>query len=287
MTDITDKPLDRRLHAFRPDLADIALEGRVEAKRFVEGKPARIAVPVAQLRPVPDLARGIDTELLFGETVRVFDRADGFVWVQADADGYVGYLPEAALAEGGEPTHWIAVPRTFIYPQPELRTFPTAALSMGSRVTVTGETEVRGTRYALLSTAGAVIARHCLPVGETLGDDHVAVAERFLETPYLWGGRSGFGIDCSALVQLSLMMVGKSAPRDTDMQTTIGTPISREELRRGDLVFWKGHVGVMEDEEVLLHANGHTMSVARENFEAAVKRIGWLYDQPTGYRRIA
>jgi cell wall-associated NlpC family hydrolase len=286
MTEATEKSLDRRLNAFRPDVADIALQGRVDATRFVQGEPARINIPVAQLRPVADLAQGIDTELLFGETVRVFDRADGFAWVQADQDGYVGYLPEAALGELEEPTHRIVVPRTFVYPQPELRTFPTAALSMGSRITVTGEVETRGTLYFRLSTGGAVIARHCLPVGETAGDDYVAVAERFIEAPYLWGGRSGFGIDCSALMQLSLMMVGKTAPRDTDMQARFGTAITREELRRGDLVFWKGHVGMMEDEEVLLHANGHTMSVAREDFEAAVKRIGWLYDQPTGYRRI-
>jgi len=280
------KMLDRRLHAFRPDLADETLQGTVEAENFVHGEPARITVPVAQLRPVPDLSRGIDTELLLGETVRVFDRADGFAWVQADQDGYVGYLPDTMLGAPEEPTHRIAVPRTFLYPEPELRKPPVAALSMGSRITVAGEAENRGTRYFVLSDGGAVVARHCLPVSETMDDDYVAVAEKFIETPYLWGGRSGFGLDCSALVQLSRMMVGKSAPRDSDMQASFGSAITRGELCRGDLVFWKGHVGIMENEETLLHANGHTMSVARENFEAAVKRIGWLYDQPTGYRRF-
>ncbi|WP_117193004.1 C40 family peptidase [Rhizobium terrae] len=280
------KTLDRRLHAFRPDLADETLRGSVEAETFVRGEPARIDVPVVQLRPVPDLARGIDTELLFGETVRVFDRENGFAWVQADQDGYVGYLPETALGALEEPTHRIAVPRTFLYPEAELRKPPLGALSMGSRVTVAGEAETRGTKYLLLSTGGAVVARHCLPIGETLGEDYVSVAGKFIETPYLWGGRSGFGLDCSALVQLSLMMVGRSAPRDSDMLASFGFPITREELRRGDLVFWKGHVGIMENEETLLHANGHTMSVGREDFEAAVQRIGWLYEQPTGYRRI-
>jgi len=280
------KMLDRRLHAFRADLADEALRGSVEAEKFVPGVPARIAVPVAQLRPAPDLSRGIDTELLLGETVRVFDRAAGFAWVQADQDGYVGYLPETVLGAPEEPTHRISVPRTFVYPGPELRKPPVASLSMGSRITVAGEAETRGTRYFVLPDGGAVIAGHCLPVSETMGEDYVAVAEKFIETPYLWGGRSGFGLDCSALVQLSLMMVGKSAPRDSDMQASFGFAIAREELRRGDLVFWKGHVGIMESEETLLHANGHTMSVAREDFEAAVKRIGWLYEQPTGYRRL-
>lgn len=280
------KTLDRRLHAFRPDLANEALKGAVEATSFVRGEPARIVVPVAQLRPIPDLARGIDTELLFGETVRVFDRAGGWAWAQADADGYVGYLPEAHLGALEEATHCIAVPRTFLYPEAELRKPPTAILSMGSRITVAGEAETRGTRYLVLDDGSAVVARHCIPAAETLGTDYVSVAAKFLETPYLWGGRSGFGIDCSALVQLSLMMVGKSAPRDSDMQASFGTAIAREELRRGDLVFWKGHVGIMEDAETLLHANGHTMSVARENLEAAIERIGWLYGMPNGYRRV-
>lgn len=280
------KLLDRRLHAFRPDLADELLKGSVDAENFVRGEPARIAVPIAQLRPSPDLALGIDTELLFGETVRVFDRAGGFAWIQADQDGYVGYLPETMLGEPEESTHRISVQRTFVYPEPELRKPPTTALSMGSRVMVAGETETRGTRYYLLSGGGAVIASHCLPIAETMGDDYVAVAEKFIETPYLWGGRSGFGLDCSALVQLALMMVGRTVPRDSDMQAAIGVAISREELCRGDLVFWKGHVGIMENTETLIHANGHTMSVARENFEAAVRRISWLYQQPTGYRRL-
>lgn len=277
---------DRRLHAFRSDLADIRLKGQVEAERFAEGEPATISVPVAQLRPVPDLARGIDTELLFGESVRVFDRRDGFAWVQAEEDGYVGYLPETMLSEPVVATHWISTPRTFVYPEAELRKPVVTALSMGSRIAVTGEAETRGTRYFMLAGGGAVIANHCIAFGASADADYVAIAARFAETPYLWGGRSGFGIDCSGLVQLALMMAGKPAPRDSDMQASFGEPIAREELRRGDLVFWKGHVAIMEDAETILHANGHTMSVARENFEAAVERIGWLYERPTGYRRI-
>lgn len=279
--------LDRRLHAFRPDLADAALEGRAEAARFVTGQPARIGVPVVALRPRPEIASGIDTELLLGQEVTVFDRADGWAWVQATSDGYVGYLPADALAqEGTAPTHHVVVPRTFLYPGPDLRFPHVAALSMGSRVAVIGEAETRGTRYFLLEDGGAVIAGHCLPLGHYPSDDFVAIAARFLETPYLWGGRSGFGIDCSGLVQLSLQMTGRAAPRDSDMQAAgLGEPIAREELKRGDLVFWKGHAGIMEGEKTLLHANGHTMTVAREDFEAAVARIGWLYAMPTGYRR--
>ncbi|MBV2185923.1 MAG: C40 family peptidase [Rhizobium sp.] len=279
--------LDRRLHAYRDDLADVALQGQVNAARFVAAAPARITVPVCALRPKPDAATGIDTELLFGEDVSVFDRAGGWAWVQAKADGYVGYLPESTLAAAvDQPTHHVIVPRTFVYPGPDLR-FPVAsALSMGSRITVTGEAETRGTRYHLLADGRAVVAGHCLPLGTFATDDYVAIAARFLETPYLWGGRSGFGIDCSGLVQLALQMTGRTAPRDSDMQAAgLGAEITREELRRGDLVFWKGHAGIMADEKTLLHANGHTMTVALEDFEAAVQRIGWLYEMPTGYRR--
>lgn len=279
--------LDRRLHAYRDDLADKALEGKVEAARFVNGEPARLCVPVAALRPRPDARTGIDTELLFGEDVTVFDRAEGWAWVKAASDGYVGYLPEAALsATADRPTHHVIVPRTFLYPGPDLRFPVSAALSMGSRITVVGEAETRGTRYLLLADGRAVVAQHCLALGAYSSDDYVTIAARFLETPYLWGGRSGFGIDCSGLVQLALQMTGRSAPRDSDMQAAgLGTVIDREELRRGDLVFWKGHAGIMADERTLLHANGHTMTVALEDFEAAVQRIGWLYEYPTGYRR--
>ncbi|MXN45029.1 peptidase P60 [Shinella kummerowiae] len=278
---------DRRLNAYRPDLAEEALRGTVTAERYVAGTPARVVQPVAALRPKPDSSAGIDTELLFGETVRVLDRANGWAWVKSDFDGYVGYLPEAALDTGtAAATHVVAVPRTFAYSGPDLKTPAAFALSVGSRLTAVGESETRGTRYLTLESGQSVVAGHCLSVGETAGDDYVAIAARFLETPYLWGGRSGFGLDCSALVQLSMMMTGRTAPRDSDMQAAgLGTPIERDALRRGDLVFWKGHVAIMEDEKTILHANGHTMSVAREGLDAAVERIGWLYQQPTGYRR--
>lgn len=278
---------DRRLNAYRPDLAEEALRGTVAAERYVAGTPARVALPVAALRPRPDSSAGIDTELLFGETVRVLDRANGWAWVKSDFDGYVGYLPEPAIDTGTSgATHVVAAPRTFAYSGPDLKTPAAFALSVGSRLTATGESETRGTRYLTLEGGQSVVAGHCLVVDETAGSDYVAIAARFLETPYLWGGRSGFGLDCSALVQLSMMMTGRTAPRDSDMQAAgLGTPIERDALRRGDLVFWKGHVAIMEDEKTILHANGHTMSVAREGLEAAIERIGWLYQQPTGYRR--
>jgi cell wall-associated NlpC family hydrolase len=279
--------LDRRLHAFRPDLAEAGLEGEVQALRFVAGTPARVAVPVIGLRPQPDLASGIDTELLFGEDVTVFERADGWCWVKAASDGYVGYLPEEALSEiQAEPTHIVTVQRTFVYPEPELRKPYKGILSMGSRVRIVSEAEARGNHYVVLEDGTAIFSKHVQPISAGIGGDYVDIAARFIETPYLWGGRSGLGIDCSGLIQLAMQMTGRTAPRDTDMQAAgLGDVIDRAELRRGDLVFWKGHVAIVEDPQTILHANGHTMTVARENFEAAVKRIGWLYEQPTGYRR--
>ncbi|MGC4409912.1 peptidoglycan endopeptidase [Rhizobium rosettiformans] len=278
--------LDRRLNAFRPDLADIALKGQVEAERFITPEPAMITQPVVALRPKPDLNVGIDNELLMGEEVHVFERNRGWAWVQAVDDGYVGYLPEEALGPVAATTHVVTVPRTFVYSGPDLR-FPTRmALSMGSRLTIVGEAETRGTRYLLLSDGGALVARHLSPISDPPVPDYVTVAGLFLETPYLWGGKSGFGIDCSGLVQLAMRMAGQEAPRDSDMQASgLGVPVERAELRRGDLVFWKGHVAIMENETTMIHANGNTMSVARETLEAAIERIGWLYGTPTGYRR--
>ena len=279
--------LDRRLNAHRPDLADASLEGKVEAARFVSGSSARVAVPVAPLRPVADLTRGIDTELLMGEDVTMFERSGGWCWLKAASDGYVGYMPEEMLTTAApEPTHVVNVQRTFVYQEPELRKPYRSVLSMGSRVHITGEAEARGNHYYLLADGTAIFSKHLQPIGSGKDADYVEIALQFLNTPYLWGGRSGLGIDCSGLVQLALLMTGRAAPRDTDMQAAgLGTPIDRSELHRGDLVFWKGHVAVMEDAETIIHANGHTMTVARENFEEAVERIGWLYEQPNGYRR--
>jgi len=225
--------LDRRLNVFRADIADVKLEGRVEAQRFITGEPAQIALPVTGLRPKPDMASGIDTELLLGESIRVFDSADGWAFVQAEVDGYVGYVPDAAVGPVEAATHIVIAPRTFLYPAAELRKPPVAALSMGSRLTFVGEEETRGTRYLMTAKGEGVIAAHCLPVDQQVSSDYVAVALRFLETPYLWGGRSGFGIDCSGLVQLSMAMTGKFALRDTDMQVkSLGTEIGRDAYRR-------------------------------------------------------
>lgn len=279
---------DKRLNAFRPDLADVRLKGSVDAPRFAEGRAAAIGVPVADMRAGPGGASGLNTQLQFGDAVRVFDEADGFAWVQADRDGYVGYVDCNALAApSAAATHVVAVPRTFVYAEPDLRKPVAAALSLGAALTIVGTAETRGMRYGLLEDGRAIVEKHIAPAGAT-GGDYVAFAETLVGTPYLWGGTTGFGIDCSGLVQLSLRMTGRNVLRDSDMQAeTLGAAIAPGSgLRRGDLVFWKGHVAIMTDPETMVHANGHTMLVSREGLADAIARIGYLYGQPTGYRRI-
>jgi cell wall-associated NlpC family hydrolase len=282
--------LDSRLHAFRADLADERLRGKVAAGRFVSGRPARIAVPVADLRGAPRPDAGLASQLLYGDDVSVFEEREGWAWVQAVRDGYVGYIADTAFGPvGDDASHVVCAPRTFLYPGPDMKLPRTAELSMGSAVKVAGFAETRGTQYAVLPSGEAMIAGHLMAMG-SVASDFVAVAETLLNTPYLWGGNTGFGIDCSGLVQLSLRMAGSNALRDSDMQAeTIGSPTDPgqnfEELRRGDLAFWKGHAAIMTDAENMIHANGHTMLVSREPLRAAIERISYLYGGPTGFRR--
>jgi cell wall-associated NlpC family hydrolase len=281
---------DKRLHAYRPDLADISLKGEVTADRFVTGRPARIVASVADMLREPRPDAGLNTQLLRGDDVTFFEEAEGWAWVQAERDGYVGYVSGGFLSQRTEePTHVVSAPRSFLYPGPDLRFRRLGELSLGSLVTVRDFAETRGTRYALLSTGEAMIAGHLKPAGE-FSEDYVAVAEQLLMTPYLWGGSTAFGIDCSGLVQLAMRMAGRDVLRDSDMQAdTLGEPIELGEaysgLRRGDLVFWKGHVAIMTDERTMIHANGHTMLVSREGLADAIDRIGYLYGGPTGFKR--
>ncbi|AQT41590.1 NlpC/P60 family protein [Bartonella apihabitans] len=280
--------LDPRLHAYRPDLADEALRGQVEASRFVRGSLKRIVAPVAALYKIPDTLSERQSECLFGEDVKVFEEKNGFCWVQAQQDGYVGYVEQSKIGPiRSQPTHWVNVPRTFQYRDADLRSPMIGPLSMGSRINVVSEAETRGTRYARLDNGSFVVFNHIIPVS-TVADDYVTIAESFIHTPYLWGGKSGLGIDCSGLVQLALMMTGRTVLRDTDMQqATIGKDIAPENgLQRGDLVFWKGHVAIMVDSGTLIHANGASMDVRKENLDHAIERIAKNHSVPTGYRRL-
>lgn len=262
--------LDRRLHAFRADLADTALEGQVESERFTEGQPGVVRVSAADLRRAPDPATGIDTQLLFGEPVTVFDVRDGWAWVQSGRDGYVGYLDAEAL-DGpiGKPTHQVAALQTFLYPEPDMKTPVLAALSMTSLVRVVGERD----GYAEAAGAGWVFHEH-LAALDAHDRDHAATALRFRGLPYRWGGKATAGLDCSALVQMALHRAGVECPRDSDMQAaSVGALLDDDaEIERGDLLYFPGHVAIALDVENVVHATANSMDVCIEPVAVVVER---------------
>ncbi len=285
-----ETPLDIRLHAYRADLADIALKDRVEAMHYVEPTHRRVTVPAADLKSAPNAASETASQLLLGEEVALFEtRKDGWSWVQSHHDGYVGYVRSQDLTrrQGPAVSHRVVVPRTFVYPTADMKTPPVMTVSAGSLLAIVGEETRRATRYGLLTDGKALIFDHLLEVGTPAHSDPVVIASRFVESPYLWGGRSGFGLDCSGLVQLSFSLTGRQVLRDTDMQAgSIGRSVSDTgHYRRGDLIFWKGHVALVEDGDTLIHANGRTMSVAREPIAAAIARIEPFYGRPIALRR--
>jgi cell wall-associated NlpC family hydrolase len=264
---------DPRRHAYRADLAAESLHGLVEAPRYAEGESRQVSAPSLPLRREPRFDATLDTEALLGEIVTLYDESEGWAWVQLARDGYVGYVPSEGLTRDiAAPTHRIAVLRSYVYPEPDGKAPPSALLSLNARVTVV-RTEGR---FLALAGGGYLFAGHAAPIGK-VEPDFVAVAEAFLGTPYLWGGRTSIGLDCSGLVQLALETAGQPAPRDADMQAVeLGHAIPwrpSTKLRRGDLVFWEGHVGIMVSGNDFLHANAFHMAVEVEPFAAATRRI--------------
>ncbi len=265
---------DKRLTPARPDLAAAHLKGQVEAGRFVEGVRMQVIAPVVDLKGAPSPEAGLDTQALAGEIVNVYEQDEGWAWAQLERDSYVGYLSELALArEVIAPTHRVTTRATFVYPAANMKTPILETLPFGAEVAVA---ETSGD-FARLTRGGFVFAKHLAELG-TPEQDFVAVAERMSGAPYLWGGKTPAGVDCSGLVQSSLAACGIAAPRDTDMQVKAlgeALPISDDlaHLQRGDLIFWKGHVGIMRDADTLLHANGHHMLVASEPLKIARERI--------------
>ncbi len=281
-------PFDRRLTPVRADLAAKHLRDLVDAPRYVEGRAAQVVMASAPLRRRPDPNAPLETEALFGETVTVYDESDGWAWAQLERDQYVGYLPGAALGAPTAPTHRVAALRAHAYPGPSIKLKPRMALSLGARLRIVG-----GEGDFAVSEEGLYVWSRCLADFGAHEPDVVAVAERFLETPYLWGGRTSEGIDCSGLVQTALMAAGVASPRDSDMQeAALGEPLPIDDpeaaLERGDLVFWKGHVGIMRDPLTLLHANGWHMKTVSEPLMQARARIAANGGgQVTSVRRLA
>ena len=265
---------DPRLTPARGDIAAKYLEGTVKAARFVAGEEFEILEAVAPLRNGPSPDAELATQALLGERVTVYDRnREGFAWGQLNGDGYVGWLPDRALAKPGPAaTHKVTAIRTFAFPGPSIKLSPVDALVMGTTLTV-----VREDGPFAVTRQGWHLPRQHVGGIDVMAEDFVAIAERFVGTPYLWGGKSSFGIDCSGLVQVSLNAAGTGCPRDSDMQRDgLGRALDAAEarrLQRGDLIFWHGHVAIARDAETIVHANAHHMATVIENTRDAIARI--------------
>jgi cell wall-associated NlpC family hydrolase len=279
---------DPRLTPARPDLAAKYLEGKVKAARFVTGEEFEIADALAPLREGPSSSAALQSQALMGERVTIYDRNDeGFAWGQLNGDGYVGWLPDRALAKPtAKPTHKIIALRTFAFPGPSIKLPPVETLVMGTTLTVERDD---GT-FAVTRDGWHLPRRHVGDIDHR-ADDFVAVAEQFAGTPYLWGGKSSLGIDCSGLVQVSLNAAGTGCPRDSDMQQDgLGRELNAAEkktLRRGDLIFWKGHVAIVRDAGTIVHANAYHMATMIENTRDAIARIKAAGSEIMAIKRLA
>jgi cell wall-associated NlpC family hydrolase len=265
---------DPRLTPARPEVAAKYLEGKVTAARFVEGETFEVSEPIAPLRREPAPDAEMWTQALKGERVTIYDRnGEGFAWGQLGSDGYVGWLPESALTKQlTSPTHKVTALSTLAFPGPSIKLPPVATLPMGARVSI-----AREDGPFAITRDGHHLPRLHLGALNANVSDFVAVAEQFVGAPYLWGGKSIFGIDCSGLVQVSLTAAGTGCPRDSDMQCDgLGRALSGAEaqhLMRGDLIYWKGHVAIARDADTIVHANAHHMATVIEKTKEAIARI--------------
>jgi cell wall-associated NlpC family hydrolase len=276
--------LDPRITPAHPDLAAAHLRGKVEAARFEKGTEQEVIVGLAPLRKEPSHGAPLLTEALCGERVTIYETdEEGWAWGQLKSDGYVGWMPAAMLlAPGPAPTHRVAALRTLVFPGPNIKLPPTDALPLGAQLAVVRKQD----SFAVTASGGFVPKSHLAPVANP-EPDFVAVAERFLGAPYLWGGKSSMGLDCSGLVQVALTACGIKCLRDSDMQeSALGKSASLAGLQAGDLIFWKGHVAIARGRNSMIHANAFHMAVAIEPVAEGLARIGSAGSQVTSVRRL-
>ncbi|PTX58018.1 NlpC/P60 family protein [Litoreibacter ponti] len=259
--------LDPRLTPANARVAATELKGQVEVPTYTDGELTQCSSAFGDIMGRPEGRR--TAQLLYGDLFNVLERRKGFAFGQSVHDGYCGYVSEDLLDRPHDPTHWVAVPSTHLYPGANMKLMNTGTLYLGSEVQVMEE---EGS-WSRLSNGGFVPTMHLLPLGTRM-DDPVAVADLFFGSPYLWGGSTRHGIDCSGLVQTAYRACGQDCPRDSDMQEAqIGTEIDHDRAERGDLLFWKGHVAIVSKPGMMIHANAHHMSVSYEPISEAIARI--------------
>jgi cell wall-associated NlpC family hydrolase len=273
--------LDPRLYAIRDDLADSSLRDRAVAPRYVDGRPAWVAVGLTPVLHAPEPDAALDTFFHYGEAVRVFDQANGYAWCQSQRDRYVGYVDAFALEFGKAPapTHYIASLGAYRYIDADLRSPAIDFLPRHAPVTVAQSGFVcRGTPYARL-TGGGFLPESCLNSQPSRSADLAAAAALYRGCPYLWAGRSFLGIDCSGLVQEAFRDIGVVVPRDTDLQRErIGTPVivmRGADLYRNDLIYIPDHVMIYAGKGMVIHASGAGMTVREDSLVEMMTRSGY------------
>lgn len=265
---------DHRSHFANEYVAHRSVTSGIGTARQCDGLRRRVSVPVANIYRAPELGC-LERQSLMGRSVTVLEERQGFAFMRDDQTGYVGYMDAADLADWVAPTHRVVAPRSFLFDGPDFKRPAPIHLSHGSLLRIAEEAG----RFAKTDCGRWAIRSHIAPI--TPERDPVAVAERFFGTPYLWGGDSGFGIDCSGLVQASFSACGLACPGDSDQQETdLGETVQDGSVERGDLFFWKGHVAIAVDSDRLIHANAFHMAVAYEPVTEAVERIVAQGDGP-------
>ncbi len=268
---------DRRLTPARKDLAAAHLKDKIAATAYSDGRSLQVTRSAIGLFPAPIAYTGQQTQLLFGETFKAYEEKDGWVWGQADLDGYVGYARAEYFSPPESATHRVSALATPLFFAADVKMGAREILPMNAKLSVASPDG----RFARLSNDLYVFAGHLTKTDSSFSD-WVAIAQRFIGVPYVWGGKTSAGIDCSGLVQTALEAGGISSPRDTDMmEAALGTLLAHDApLRRGDLVFWRGHVGIMLDPGQMIHANGFAMQVSVEPLKLVDERTVALEGQP-------